>query len=472
MLMKIGSAAIEKEATAGTAETIDSADVTWVTDFKVAPAVDMRERNVVRDVPDLKAPIKGSVAVDVSGAFEMRGSGTAGTANGPLGDLLQACGLTETADAGYNVAYTPDTDLSGVGSVTAKEFRDGKYRTGKGIRGNASFSLKAGEVGVCNFTGRGAFEASGDVSVLAEPSDTTKPPLLTSATMHLLEYHAATLHEDLDGDAEMLRKAGGVNEELSTTLLTVGAIKPRWVYLNLKKNTAPEGETHGVWVEIQTNNAGDPSGTAVTNGTSAYIATSLISTTAGWYGFYFATTPALSATTTYHVVVKGDYTGDDTKNISVDTDAVLVGAQLSKKKSTTYSALSLENLSMRVVGATNPDLTFDGAEIDLGQDIALQLDPNDDQGYDQAYHTSRKITAKLNPLEKLDATRDLYDYLSNATDLFFSVTLGSTAGNKIEFRMDHAVAIEAGQWEDRDGMITHPVTIQCEEPTRFGIYFT
>ena len=76
----------------------------------------------------------------------MKGSGVAGTPNTILGDILESLGLTEVADSGFRVTYTPDADLAGIGSGTAKMFVDGKYRTGKGIRGDGSWKFSAGKL--------------------------------------------------------------------------------------------------------------------------------------------------------------------------------------------------------------------------------------------------------------------------------------------------------------------------------------
>ena len=58
-------------------------------------------------------------------------------------------------------------------------------------------------------------------------------------------------------------------------------------------------------IEIQTDSAGVPSGTPVTNGTSATIATSTLqNSNVRYYNFTFSTPPALSANTVYHCVIK------------------------------------------------------------------------------------------------------------------------------------------------------------------------
>lgn len=75
-------------------------------------------------------------------------------------------------------------------------------------------------------------------------------------------------------------------------------------------------------VEIQTDNAGVPSNTPVTNGTSTTIATSTM--TSGeyrYFNFTFSTPPSLVAGTTYHVVFKTSATNANQINIPTLTNA-------------------------------------------------------------------------------------------------------------------------------------------------------
>lgn len=80
------------------------------------------------------------------------------------------------------------------------------------------------------------------------------------------------------------------------------------VNLWLKKVGSPTGN---LTVTIETDNAGDPSGTAVTNGTSNNVAASSLSTGYGWIEFTFATSPTLSASTQYHLVLETTESHDE-----------------------------------------------------------------------------------------------------------------------------------------------------------------
>lgn len=80
------------------------------------------------------------------------------------------------------------------------------------------------------------------------------------------------------------------------------------VRLWLKKTGTPAG-TDTVTAEIQTDSAGVPSGTAVTNGTSTAVDISdTITTSYAWVTFTFATAPSLTSGTQYHLVLQGAFT--------------------------------------------------------------------------------------------------------------------------------------------------------------------
>lgn len=76
------------------------------------------------------------------------------------------------------------------------------------------------------------------------------------------------------------------------------------IRLWLKKTGAPTGNIN---IQIQTNSSGVPSGTGVTNGTSANVDVSTLATSYGWITFTFTTNPTLTSGTQYHIVLQGDY---------------------------------------------------------------------------------------------------------------------------------------------------------------------
>ena len=92
------------------------------------------------------------------------------------------------------------------------------------------------------------------------------------------------------------------------------------VRLWLKKTGTPGG-TDTVTLEIHTDDSGKPSGTPVTNATSAAVDISdTITTSYAWVTFTFTTNPTLTAGTQYHLVLTGAFTISDTAYISWGAD--------------------------------------------------------------------------------------------------------------------------------------------------------
>lgn len=77
----------------------------------------------------------------------------------------------------------------------------------------------------------------------------------------------------------------------------------------LKKTGSPTGNIN---VEIQTDSSGVPSKSAVSNGTSANVDISTLTTSYAWYTFTFSTNPSLTAGTQYHLVLQGSNTVNGT----------------------------------------------------------------------------------------------------------------------------------------------------------------
>lgn len=472
MLSKLGGFGAKEESTAGTAETIAAAQMILADEFKVGREPNMQERAVVRDKIDPLVPLKGGTSCPVTGILPLRNGGTAGTVNNPLGDFIESCGFDESVEAGYKVVYTLRADPHGCKSITPKEFRggsSGKYVTARGVRGNGAFSVKAGEKGVINYDGLGVLEATGDGATVASPADTPKSPVFKSANMWLLEHHAI-LAEDLDGAVEKLQDGAGSNVKLAITVAQgTTAQKVKKIRLNATKVGTPANETNGLTLTIETDDAGDPSGTPITNGTADTIATAGISDTATWIDFSFSTPPTLDASTTYHIVVTSDYDTDTDNCISFDTDIVAAGAQICQYFDAAWAALSEKNISCQILVAVDPTIYFEGVEINPNNEVALQLDPNGSEGWIYGDIGGRTPKIILTPLEKTDATSDFWSYLTDATDLYLQFQIGTTAGNIIEFIVQHCKVSLAGTWDDRDGKITHPLELVIEDGTDFEI---
>ena len=128
-----------------------------------------------------------------------------------------------------------------------------------------------------------------------------------------------------------LRLAAADNQELalSVTPATTGSAGVQ-VRLRLRRVGNPSGN---LTVELQTDTAGDPSGTPVANGTSAAVSAASITADSGGQDvtFTFATSPTLTASTAYHAVLKGTYTASATDYIDWAVEDVASGGNFEIK---------------------------------------------------------------------------------------------------------------------------------------------
>lgn len=92
------------------------------------------------------------------------------------------------------------------------------------------------------------------------------------------------------------------------------------VRLWLKKTGTPGG-TDTITLEIHTDSSGVPSGTPVSNGTSAAVDISdTLTTDYAWVEFTFSTNPSLTSGTQYHLVIVGAFTINSSNYISWGAD--------------------------------------------------------------------------------------------------------------------------------------------------------
>jgi hypothetical protein len=135
------------------------------------------------------------------------------------------------------------------------------------------------------------------------------------------------------------------NDKLSQGIQISSVDTAQSVKLWLKKVGSPTGN---LTVKIQTDNAGSPSGTTITNGTSNTVAASSLATSYGWITFTFSTPPSLSAGTQYHIVLE---TADSQSN----TNYVVWGADGS---SPSYSSGDMKRERSAVWSSEAKDASF------------------------------------------------------------------------------------------------------------------
>ncbi len=108
-----------------------------------------------------------------------------------------------------------------------------------------------------------------------------------------------------------LRSGASTNTKLSLKFTQSGARQVKRVAIMLKNpGTITAGKI--LTLTINTDSAGSPSNTAVTNGTSANVLCSAVGAAYAWVVFTFANPVDLADATVYHLVLSGDYTADTT----------------------------------------------------------------------------------------------------------------------------------------------------------------
>lgn len=160
------------------ANTIDASNIT------TQLVGDLKERDLMRSTQGQTAPITGKRYRQVTFTCELKGSGSAGVAS-QLGDLLEACGFSESVDAGSSVVYKPAN--TGHKSITLYIYEipdSGSTRLKKltGARGNVTARISAGEIAMLDFNFLGNYEATTDVTApTGMVYESTKPPIVQSS---------------------------------------------------------------------------------------------------------------------------------------------------------------------------------------------------------------------------------------------------------------------------------------------------
>jgi hypothetical protein len=468
---KIGALAVKLETIEGVVESITTAELMPFEKADVTRDTTMVPNGMLQNVVDDAPPKVGEELSSVSIDVRLRGSAAAGTEATHISAILQTMGLTHTNVTAERDEYVGQDTFSGIKSLTSKKFEDGKYTTARGVRGDGTINLEGGKHAMLSYKGKGIFYADGDVATPAPPSEARPiPPIVENLDSWLLKHLSTSGDDAIDGTLQKLREGAADNVELAYKITGDATVhnKIHSVWVRLKKAGTPATETNGVWIEIQGDSNG-PDGSAISNGTSAHIHTAAISTTEAWYEFTFTkgSEPVSLDTVVNWVVVKGDYAESSSNCIEVRTLVCAVGNQRSMAKDSTYAALSLENVSVRVLGEITPYLEIGKAEIKFDNKMTYKDDLNFSSGKAAGYPGGRKLTLALDPYELLDSERNLSAYLDNATDLFWHCTVGDTPGNILTFTMAHLQRITRSQRGDKGGLVTHPLELQCLKGSDF-----
>lgn len=158
-----------------------------------------------------------------------------------------------------------------------------------------------------------------------------------------------------DNEFEITTSAVTTNDKLAQSFEISTASTVSEIDLYLKKVGSPTGN---LTVEIQTDSAGEPSGTAVTNGTSNTVSASTLTTSFADITFTFSSNPSLASGTTYWLVLTTSDTQSNTNYVvwgaDTSTPSYADGEMLGEDAST-WSALSADAVFTVTAPATQYD---------------------------------------------------------------------------------------------------------------------
>lgn len=150
----------------------------------------MVERKPIKSTFGKEQSIYAGTLKKISIACEIKGSGAAGTAP-EIGALLQICGLSETVSAGVSVTYAPTSTPTAHKSATIYYYQDGTLRKLTGCRGDASFTIAAGDKLMANFEITGHQSGTlADSAIVTPTYDGTLPVKLIGLSSSVGTYAA------------------------------------------------------------------------------------------------------------------------------------------------------------------------------------------------------------------------------------------------------------------------------------------
>lgn len=181
----------KEEVTYGTDSTPVGTDAVDCRNIKINYRADVIERNTHRGSISAVAPRVGKRWIEISFEADLMGSGVAGVAP-EIGDLLEACGFTETIGGsnGSSIIYTPKSNS--IKSVTMKVYEQFSSTSSKlhvltGARGDVNFQFDAGKMATAQFTFRAKYNTPLDVANITPTYDAVSqniaPPIVEGGAL-------------------------------------------------------------------------------------------------------------------------------------------------------------------------------------------------------------------------------------------------------------------------------------------------
>jgi hypothetical protein len=124
-------------------------------------------------------------------------------------------------------------------------------------------------------------------------------------------------------------------------------------------------------------------------------------------------------------------------------------------------------MNLTNVAVLGVDGCFSAISVDIGNEVVPRTCAGAESGVESFRIVSRSATASADPEATLVATHDVYGKLRDGSTGVFSFTLGSTAGNIIEFEAPIAQISAIGD-EGREGIAVDAITMNLCQPTSSG----
>ncbi len=206
--------------------------------IKISYKGDVLERNTQKSNLSPVGPVMGKRSIEVSFDCELKGSSSVGVA-GKLGDLLEACGFSESVSVGSSVTYTPSSGTMKSITIYVYDIPDtGSARLHKitGARGNMKLSLEAGQIAKAEFTFNGIYNALADVTSPSAPTfESSVPPIVQSSqftlnaiTTLVVQALALDMGNEVK-ESEDISSAGGISKFVITARKPAGTFSPEAV---------------------------------------------------------------------------------------------------------------------------------------------------------------------------------------------------------------------------------------------------
>ena len=211
---------IETESSYGVDPSPVGTDAVLVRDLNITPQQsEVVGRDLIRPYLGASEQLLANTRVECTFSVELAGSGAAGTAP-QYGKALQACGFSETVDAGVSVTYAPVS--SSFSSVTIHYNIDGVRHKVTGARGTFTLNGSVGEIPTIDFTFTGIYNAPDDSALPSVTYADQATPLIfkngNTDTFSLLSYSGCLQSISFDiGNSAVYRELIGCNKEVIIT---------------------------------------------------------------------------------------------------------------------------------------------------------------------------------------------------------------------------------------------------------------